>query len=99
MKLPEYTREFDPKGPVWSRAQKDGRDYITPEDVGNALRSKKTTVVSVLHDLLVGMDTKQTEDGSCCAFVAMNHPRVREWFAQQARVTGGGNPTNTDVTG
>lgn len=51
-------------------AASNGRDYITPEDVSEALRAG-ATVDSVRQQVLQAIADKGAEDPSCCAYVAV----------------------------
>ncbi len=52
-------------------ANQDDRDYITPEDVGDALKENKVEKVMVdLLEIIAGQVGKGCEDTSLCAFVA-----------------------------
>jgi len=52
-------------GPVWQRALP--REYITPEDVSDAL-SSGADPLEVARDILVAVDLGAAEDASLCAF-------------------------------
>lgn len=54
---------------VMEIARKDGRDYITPEDVTDAFKDNEVEVVRLAVLEVLG-NKMGAEDSSCCAFVA-----------------------------
>lgn len=54
---------------AWDFARAVGRDYITPEDIGDALASG-TDPTAVKQEVLEALGKKSCEDPSLCAFVA-----------------------------
>lgn len=73
--LPQY-HKWDP----WHWASKDQRDYITPEDITDAIdhdpnkKHRDFITVTVLH----AMSKKAVEDWSLCAFVAVSYRGPRK---------------------
>jgi hypothetical protein len=61
----------DRSGPVWTLATARGHNYITPEDVGDAIASGATRD-DVWRDVLIAADIKSAEDLSLCAFMALD---------------------------
>lgn len=64
--------------------QADGRDYLTPEDIGHAIRAGGTKLevwAVVLGAFAAGRDgiAYGCEDGPLCAFVALRGPADRPW--------------------
>jgi hypothetical protein len=55
-------------------AQKKGRNYITPEDVGEAVISQipEQRILKDLLEVVAGMTLYGVEDPALCAFVAIN---------------------------
>ena len=54
---------------IWDYAKKYSRDYITPEDIGEAISAGESKA-SVQQEVLDALGRKVCEDWSCCAFVA-----------------------------
>ena len=52
-------------------AEKNGRDYVTPEDVTDAFETG-AEIVSVWHDVLLAISRKKAEDVSLVAFIAFH---------------------------
>ena len=61
----------DKSGPVWRLATARGHDYITPEDVGDAI-TEGASRDDVWRDVLIAADVKAAEDLSLCAFMALD---------------------------
>ncbi len=60
----------DMKGDPWYYAKKAKRLYITPEDVGDAIKAGATEVL-LLRTVLAAIERGAVEDTSCTAFVAL----------------------------
>lgn len=68
------SRRTGTKKNPWYYAAKAGREYITPEDVGDAYSAgaeRPAVSLIVLHAIA----NKQVEDVSCTAFCAVRPPR------------------------
>lgn len=58
-------------------ARRDGRDYVTPEDVGEALKTDSVEIVR--RDVLQVLGKQAgfgAEDASLCAFIAWNGKNI-----------------------
>ena len=53
-------------------AQKQGRDYMTPEDVTHALKCYPAAIHKIRYDTLEMIGLKRAEDPTLCAMVAFN---------------------------
>jgi hypothetical protein len=62
---------YDP----WSHAAENGRNYITPEDIQDAIDAGADQMVLSVA-VLKALGQKKCEDWSCCAFVAGNFKRT-----------------------
>ena len=56
---------------LWDLAKADGRDYITPEDVSDAIE-KGQSQTDVWLEVLQAVEAKAAEDASLCAFLALD---------------------------
>ena len=54
---------------MWFYAERDKRDYITPEDIGDAIDDGIERTV-LWGEVLEALGDKRVEDWSCCALVA-----------------------------
>ena len=69
---------------VWEVARLHGRDYVTPEDVREALATG-VSKTDMWLDVLQAIEAKAAEDVSLCAFVALDGLG----YAVRRRVKGG----------
>ncbi len=68
-----------PKTNPWAHAKEAERDYITPEDIGDAIENLAQGDDEVAHSqlddlwetVLAAIGQKRAEDPSLCAFVAV----------------------------
>jgi len=67
--LEAYLKTKDPVNP-WHHAAKEGRDYMTPEDVTAAIKAGGEALV-VAEAVLQAVDLGCVEDSSCTAFAAL----------------------------
>jgi hypothetical protein len=60
----------------WVYARVQGRDYLTPEDVVDAIKAGvgRTTIYRIVLDAI---ESRAAEDYRLCAFVALNEKRPR----------------------
>jgi len=74
-----YNRTPDDGCPVWAQARTSGRDYITPEDVKDALDAG-AGATAVARGVLIAVDIGLAEDASLCAFVLLSNWPDKEAF-------------------
>jgi hypothetical protein len=58
---------------IWDGARKGGRDYVTPEDIQDAInRSLDSSgrLIAIQAEVLLALSKRQCEDWSLCASVA-----------------------------
>jgi len=55
---------------VWTIAKADGRDYITPDDIDEAIDAGESQL-DVWGEVLQAVEAKAAEDASLCAFTAL----------------------------
>ncbi len=55
----------------WAYAIEAGRDYLTPEDVADAIKEGAERL-AIYETVLDAINRKSTEDTSLCAFVAVH---------------------------
>lgn len=69
---------MDPRDP-WAHAEKNGRCYLTPEDVADAIDAG-ADYVSVYRAVLMAVERRAAEDAGLCAYIAL------EWDEADAHV-------------
>lgn len=76
-------------GPVWAIATKNGRAYITPEDITRALRRKRSgeALMDICIDVLEAIERHAAEDARLCAFVMARALRKRNGWAREMTKT------------
>ena len=63
------TKASKPTHP-WYHAINDDRDYLTPEDIGSAIKAGGSKE-EIWEATLQALESGASEDPSCCAFVAL----------------------------
>lgn len=56
----------------WYFSKQEGRDYLTPEDVDDAIKAG-CTPVTALRVVCEAVESKSVEDPSLCAFIALEY--------------------------
>lgn len=67
--------KLDNKNP-WFLAVKEKRDYITPEDIEEAIKNGADKT-SLYKEVLLAISAKACEDVSLCAFIAVKTRRSK----------------------
>lgn len=70
---------MNPRNP-WAHANQSGRDYITPEDVGDAIKAGASRL-AIATCVLNAINDRKAEDYRLCAFVAV---QGSEWKRRDA---------------